>query len=545
MKTYKITFLPDNKTVIAQAGSTILETAQKSGIYITGVCGGDVVCGKCRVIIKSGKVKTEPTGLLTPQEIKEGVVLACYSNVIEDIVVEIPPESRAEEGEVLLKGKAFRKTSCQKSSVKGDYGLAVDIGTTTVVAYLINQSSGKTLGAMGAFNRQITYGDDIITRIIFAGEKGGMEKLHQAVIGNINNLITALAFESKIKPDDIKSITVAGNTTMIHLLMKQDPGYLRREPYLPKSKRVEPIRASELGIKINPKGLLSCVPNVSSYVGGDVIAGLVACGMAEKDELALYVDMGTNGEMVLGNKEWLASVACSVGPAFEGSGIKSGTRAVKGAIDDVSINKSGCKALVRTIGKGKPKGICGSGLIELISEMLKARIINKAGKISTDIKSPFIRKGDEGTEYVVVPAKDSLSGRDIVITQPDIDNIIRSKAAVYAGARTLLNKMNLTFKDIKRFYIAGAFGSHLDIEKSIAIGMLPDITRSKFKYIGNGSVAGASMILLDKSCMEKAEELADKMAYVDLSGDNIFHEEFISAMFLPHTDIKLFQSLRG
>jgi len=544
MKTCKITFLPDNKTVIAKPGSTILEAAQDSGVYITSVCGGDAVCGKCRVIIKSGKVEAKPTGLLTPEEIKEGIILACNSKVVEDIIVEIPPESRAEEGEVLLKGKLIGKSSGRrKGSAKGNYGLAVDIGTTTVVAHLVDKVSKKTMGVAGAFNRQIAYGDDIITRIIFAGEKSGMEKLNTAVVGNINNLISELVSESNIKTDDITSIMVAGNTTMIHLLMKQDPGYLRRVPYLPSSKRVPIIRAAELGIRINPAGLLSCAPNVSSYVGGDVIAGILVSGMTERDELAMYVDMGTNGEMVLGNKEWLASVACSVGPAFEGSGIKSGTRAVKGAIDKVSISKSDYKASVSSIGKAKPKGICGSGLIELISEMLKARIINKAGKIANDIKSPFIRKGDEGLEYVVVPAKDSQTGRDIAITQPDIDNIIRSKAAVYAGARTLLKKMHFTFNDIKKFYLAGAFGSHLDIEKSIAIGMLPDIPLKKFRYIGNGSVMGASMILLDGSKMEKAQGLADKMAYVDLSGDNIFHEEFISAMFLPHTDVVLFPSV--
>jgi uncharacterized 2Fe-2S/4Fe-4S cluster protein (DUF4445 family) len=544
MKTFKITFLPDNKIVTAKSGSTILEAAQGSGVYITSVCGGDVVCGKCRVIIKSGKVEAEPTGLLSPEEIKEGIILACNSKVVEDITVEIPPESRAEEGEVLLEGKSIDKpTVRRKASAKADYGFAVDIGTTTVVAHLIDRATKKTMGVAGTFNRQIAYGDDIITRIIFAGEKGGMEKLNTAVVGNINNLISELVSESNIKTDDITSIMVAGNTTMIHLLMKQDPGYLRRGPYLPSSKRVPVIRAAELGIRINPDALLSCAPNVSSYVGGDVTAGILVSGMTERDELAMYVDMGTNGEMVLGNKEWVASVACSVGPAFEGSGIKSGTRAVKGAIDKVSLNKSDYKALVSSIGKAKPKGICGSGLIELISEMLKARIINKAGKIANDIKSSFIRKGDEGLEYVVVLAKDSQTGRDIAITQADIDNIIRSKAAVYAGARTLLKKMHFTFNDIKKFYLAGGFGSHLDIEKSIAIGMLPDIPRKKFRYIGNGSVAGASMILLDSGCMKKAEELADKMAYVDLSGDNIFHEEFISAMFLPHTDMGLFQSL--
>lgn len=667
MKTCQIKFLPDNKTISIQKGTTILDAAREAGIYIASVCGGDGVCGKCRVIIRKGKarpvrnqgsksssdmtkvnrekeeisngVKTEPTGLLNKEEIDKGIVLACTAEVFEDITIEIPPESRAEQGEVLLKGNALNIYSSTESlesteltegkvfhhsplstkiflklppptledtvsdleriyrelskstelpnlqtslpnikhlskllresnweitvtlgkrneiteivqielgdTSKRNYGIAVDIGTTTVVTHLIDLVNEKTLGTMGSFNRQISYGDDIITRIIFASEKEGLEKLHLAVVENINSLIDALATEHKIKLDDITAIMVAGNTTMIHLLMRIDPTYLRKEPYIPTATTMPVIRAAEIGIKINPHGLLDCAPNVSSYVGGDVTAGVLVSGLAEQDELAMYIDMGTNGELVMGNKDWLVSCACSVGPAFEGSGIKSGTRAIKGAIQKIEISKKDYQASVSTIGNARPKGICGSGLVELLAEMVKVGLINRAGKIQSNIKSSLIRKTDEGLEYIIVPASKSGTKNDIVITQADLDNIIRSKAAVYAGARTLLRKMGYTFNDIRRFYIAGAFGHHLDIEKSVAIGMLPDIPRERFQYIGNGSITGASLMLLSYPAMIKVQKLANKITYIELSNDNTFNEEFISAMFLPHTELELFPSLKS
>lgn len=639
MKTCQIIFLPDNKKITVEKGMTLLDAAQQAKIYISSVCGGDGVCGKCRVIIKKGEVSTEPTGLLNADEIARGMVLACQSKVFEDIEVEIPPESRAEKGEILLaarrgldiysaveelessvvdeaklfthsplatkiflklpppnssdtvsdleriyrelrkkarlpilqtglaniKGlsRLLRENNWQVTAVLGkrngtteliqiepgdtsskNYGVAIDIGTTTVVAHLIDLVSKKTLGTMGTFNKQISYGDDIITRIIFARERAGLEKLHQAVTENINNLLATLARQHSIKLEDITAVMCAGNTTMIHLLLNIDPTYIRKEPYVPTANDLPVIRTAEAGIRINPRGLLACAPNVASYMGGDVTAGLLASGMYKKDELALYIDMGTNGEMVLGNKDWLACCACSIGPAFEGSGIKSGTRAIKGAIQKLKISPSDYTTQISTIGNARPRGICGSGLIELLTEMQEAGIINRAGKINQGLTTPRIRQGAEGLEFVVVPANESDTGRDIVITQPDLDNLIRSKAAVFGGARTLLKKMGYTFKDVQRFYIAGAFGSHLDLTKSIRMGLLPDLTPEKFQYIGNGSIAGATMILLSYGAMKKVHQMADKMTYMELSNDNIFNEEFISALFLPHTDLTLFPSVK-
>jgi uncharacterized 2Fe-2S/4Fe-4S cluster protein (DUF4445 family) len=643
MNKVKVKFLPFNKTVEINKGTTILESARLADIHIQSICGGDGVCGKCRVILKQGKVSSLTTSLLTPEEIDDGVILACESKVFEEVQIEIPPESRADEGEILLSARAqkyldiysaveelepdiiheakilfssplatklflnlappsledtvsdleriyrelrkigisaiqtglfnlrtlskfLRQNNYQitatlgkrngttelvfleaKDTSKTNYGLALDIGTTTVVAHLIDMVSKETLCAIGSFNKQITYGDDIISRIIFASERKGLEKLHLAVIDNINNLIQdSCSKKGNIKPDDISAVVCAGNPTMLHLLLNIDPTYLRKEPYVAVTNEMPVIRAAEVGIRINHRGLLACAPGVSSYIGGDITAGLLVSDLAEKQDVSMYIDMGTNGEIVLGNKDWLVSCACSIGPAFEGSGISSGTRAIKGAIQKVKIISPNATPSLETIGSTKPSGICGSGLIEIISEMLKAGIINRAGKIQPlksqipNPKSEIIRPGDEGLEYLIVPKERSATGRDIVLTQADIDHLIRSKAAVYAGISTLLKKMNYQIKDVQRFYIAGGFGSHLDITKSIEIGLLPAVPIENFQYIGNGSVEGARMILLSYIAMAKAKKIADKMTYIELSTDNIFTEEFVSAMFLPHTDLSLF-----
>jgi uncharacterized 2Fe-2S/4Fe-4S cluster protein (DUF4445 family) len=631
MKYCKITFLPDNKTVMVDTGSNILEAARKADISISSACGGNIVCGKCRVIVKSGNLKQESGGLLSPEELKQGLTLACATTISEDATIQIPPESHTEKEEVLLQGKLFnlneflktvlpgqlgeaglfkhsplatklllkfatlrsgnilnhlyeeiknqygypatlsntlnrRETEKLLSATDGEitltlgkvhdvteitniepgnklsrnHGLAIDIGTTTVVVHLVDLINKKTIDVAGSFNKQIAYGDDIITRIMFAEQKGGLEELNLAVTENINSLTDLLLANNNLKTDDINAVMVAGNTTMIHLFLNINPSYLRKEPYMPTSRDITIIPAKDAGIIVNPHGLLSCAPNVSSFVGGDVTAGVLVSGLTEKDELSMYIDMGTNGEIVFGNKDWLSCCACSIGPAFEGSGMKSGTRAVKGAIQKITISLDDYRAMCSVIGDVKPKGICGSGLIDLISEMLKTGLINRAGKIQKENKSHLIRNTEEGLEYIVVPATESGTEKDIVISQPDLDNLVRSKAAVYAGARTLIRKIGYTFEDIKRFYIAGAFGSHLDIEKAISIGMLPDIPKERFEYIGNASVTGAALILLSYPAMIKVQEVADAMTYIELSNDNIFHDEFMSAMFLPHTDLTLF-----
>ncbi|MDD5253414.1 MAG: ASKHA domain-containing protein, partial [Candidatus Omnitrophica bacterium] len=333
-----------------------------------------------------------------------------------------------------------------------------------------------------------------------------------------------------------------GNTTMIHLLLSVDPGHIRKEPYVPTANFLPVLRAAEAGININPRGLLSCVPGVSSYVGGDTTAGVLSSGIYQNDKLCILIDIGTNGEIVLGNKDFLVACAASAGPAFEGSGITSGMRASNGAIQKVSINKADFEVGYSTIGDKKPKGICGSGYIDLLSSMLEAGIIDKGGKIKTEGKR--IRQTATGKEFIVCFKHESDSLSDIVITEADIENLKRSKAAIFSATAILVKHLGLSFSEIHKIFIAGGFGTYLDIERAIGIGLLPDLSRSKFAFIGNSALAGANQILLSNQAMAMANTLASKITYFELSVDPGYMDEYGQALFFPHTDLTKFPSVR-
>ena len=330
---------------------------------------------------------------------------------------------------------------------------------------------------------------------------------------------------------------------MTHLLLKIDPQYIRKEPYVPTASFVPVIRASEVGIKINPRGLLSCVPAVASYVGGDMTAGVLAAGINKSSDLSVLIDMGTNGEIVLGNKDWTVCAACSSGPAFEGSGMKCGMRARLGAIQTVEISKD-FDVQYAVIGNGKPHGICGSALIDILAEFLKVGVVERSGKIKRSLNTNRIRINEDNiAEFVLVFKEETDTNEDIVISETDIDNLIRAKGAIYSGTAILVRSMGLGFNDVKHFYISGAFGSHLNIEKAIFFGLLPDIPREKYKFIGNSSIAGARMCLLSMENYEEASEIAQKMTSFELSSVPQYMDEYMSALFLPHTDLSLFPTV--
>jgi len=426
---------------------------------------------------------------------------------------------------------------------KRNFGVALDIGTTTIVAQLVDLNTRKTLGTKATHNRQVSYGEDVITRMVYAGKKDGLEKLHHVVIDTINELISVLSTEHQISLSEITGVMCAGNMTMSHLLLRVDPTYLRREPYVPTANFMPVIRAAEAGIKINPRGLLACLPGVSSYVGADIVAGVLASGIDEADKLSMLIDIGTNGEIVLGNREWLVCCSSSAGPAFEGSGVHSGVRAMEGAIQKIEIDPEDYKVKYFTIGGNKPVGICGSGYIDALAELLKAGVIERSGKIRENLDTKRVREGEEGLEFVLVWGRDSDTNEDIIITQADITNLIRSKGAIYTAADILAKKTNLELKDIEKIYLAGGFGNYLNIEKSIWIGLLPDLDRKKFEFIGNSSLAGAKFALLSYEAMMKTREIAKKMTYIELSVDPSFMNEYTGALFLPHTDLGRFPTV--
>jgi uncharacterized 2Fe-2S/4Fe-4S cluster protein (DUF4445 family) len=436
-----------------------------------------------------------------------------------------------------------------------NYSIVIDIGTTTIFGQILDLNGcvvfacpgglcdGSMLFALAEasdYNGQISYGEDVITRIVYSQRPGGLKKLQEVVVTTINKIIQELLQMSQIDRSLISHLVIAGNTTMTQLLLGLDPKYLREEPYVPTANFIPPVRAVHLGINIGEHVHVYIFPMVASYVGGDIVAGILGSGVFQRETLTLYIDIGTNGEIVLGNKDWLASVSCSAGPAFEGAGIKFGMRATRGAIEEVSINPRTYEPMILTIGRTRPTGICGSGLIDSAAELLETGMIDQNGKFHRDLPTDRVRPGPDGYEYVLARKEETLIHEDIVLTEIDIENLIRTKASMYAGCKVLLESVGLGFNDVEQVIIAGGFGRHLDLEKAITIGLLPEIAVEKFLFVGNGSLLGARLLSFSKDLLKETERIALMMTNLELSNHPTFMNEFIAAMFLPHTDASAF-----
>jgi uncharacterized 2Fe-2S/4Fe-4S cluster protein (DUF4445 family) len=425
------------------------------------------------------------------------------------------------------------------------YAVAMDIGTTTVYGQLIDLITGEVIARVGDFNAQISYGEDIISRLVFAEKPGGLDRLHGAVVGTVNGILEKLVKKAVIDCDDISSVTLAGNTTMTQLLLRVNPRYIRRSPYVPASTLYPPISASEVGIQIGEHVSALVYPLISSYVGGDIVAGVMGSGLYRTEKLTLFMDIGTNAEVVIGNREWLACAAASAGPALEGGGIEFGMRAAKGAIEDFSIDPVTYEPMVLTIGNKPPRGICGSGLIAVVATLFELGVINQRGKYNRDLNTPRIRETDGIREYVLVWADQSQAGRDIVLTEPDIDNFIRAKGAIYSASMTLLAEVGLDIRDIEQIIMAGGFGSYIDLEKSMTVGLLPETDPEKVTFIGNGSLLGAKMSALTNRIRKDVGQVMQRMTNFELSETPSYMDNYIAALFLPHTDIDLFPKIKA
>lgn len=419
------------------------------------------------------------------------------------------------------------------------YGVAVDIGTTTVVLYLVDLIDGRLTDVGSTYNSQTRYGDDVITRIIYAVENRGLEELREAVISDINNLLRPLLERHDIKREEIESVVIAGNSTMTHIFWGLNPCYIREEPYIPAVNFFPRWRAEFSRLDTNTLAPVYTFPCVASYVGGDIVSGVLASKMNRKSEIALFMDIGTNGEIVVGNNEWLVTTACSAGPCFEGSGIKHGMRATEGAIESLKIDPDTFEPAYAVIGDSEPIGICGSGMIDTVSDMFLTGIIDQKGKFVREIKTNRIRDRVEGPEFLIC----TRDGRDIVLTQVDIENILRAKAAMYAGISLLLKEVSLDLNAIEKVYIAGGFGNYIDIDRAIILGMLPDLPKERFSFLGNTSITGAYLALLSKELRQEAGIIASKMTNIELSVSKGFMDEYMSALFLPHTDMRQFPTV--
>ncbi len=441
-------------------------------------------------------------------------------------------------------------------------GAAVDIGTTTVSLYLVDLLTGEVLTKAAEYNGQIKRGEDVISRIIYAGKNNGLQELQSMVVDTINELIERATRRTKVEPAKIYKMTVAGNSTMTHLLLGLSPNSIRLEPFVTTVNHPPPVRASELGLNIHPQANVDCLPGVASYVGADISAGVIGSQMCASEALTLFLDVGTNGETVMGDCDWLISCACSAGPAFEGAGVHHGMRATIGAIEEVWINGDTYEPDYRVIPNPKleaqgqptpPRGICGSGLISLLSEMFITGVVDKSGNLNfspppvspgeADKRGPRVRRGEHGPEYVIAWADDTDHGQDIVITAVDIDNLMRAKGAIYAGFSVLAQSVGIDLSMVERVLIGGSFGQYINVEKAVQIGLLPDMPWEAFHFLGNTSLQGALLALLNREYRQQISEAAAKMTYLELSADNSFYDAFTSALFLPHTDLTKFPSV--
>lgn len=632
---HTIHFLPDDIRVKVAPGENILTAAAAAGVYIHAYCGGDGVCGKCKVHLEKGEVECDPVATLKQADYDKGIRLACKTRVLSDVTVRIP-ETVKSDGKA-LKPKTTRAISARsletlvgtwkvdppvgklflqlpppsiddnisdmqrlmraikiampenpepnydhpqlirelsgilreagwevtvillhgKGAAEPDriiavepgnttdrlYGLAVDIGTTTVNGVLIDLNSGEVIAEGSGYNSQIGYGEDVISRMIYAARPGGLKGLQEKVVYTINGIIEEMCRKVIISPSDISYIMTAGNTVMAHLLLGINPRYIREAPYVPSVSQFPLTKAADLGIMAHPSVRLFLYPCISSYVGGDIVAGVHACQMHKSEQISLFIDIGTNGEIVVGNQDWMVCAACSAGPAFEGGGIKHGMRASQGAIENFHIHPESYDPMIVTIGHTKPRGICGSGLISIVSELLEAGVIDPQGKFNRDLNHPRIREGEDRWEYVLAWGRDSMTGEDIVITEVDLDNLMRAKGAMYAGYQTLLESVGLGFGDLDRIILAGNFGAYIDLERAICIGLLPDIERERFYYLGNASLLGCQISLLDHRRFRERVEVRKLMTNIELSENPDFMNHYMAALFLPHTDLSLFPSV--
>jgi uncharacterized 2Fe-2S/4Fe-4S cluster protein (DUF4445 family) len=615
-----VTFLPSYRKIDVARGSTILDAAQKAGLNINVVCGGQGKCGKCVVYVQSGKTEFDRqkySRFFSEEELVKGACLACETLVQGDLQVLVPDSTLIQEQKILVEGRdegiefhpsvrkyyvelhpptltdpspdltrllwgiqrsggpvaekiyvplevmreipnllrhsdwkvtgtvalvpgGYRLVDLQENDTsKRIFGAAVDLGSTTVVVYLWDLVSGKVVAIASNYNKQISCGEDILARVNFA-RKNGLAKLQTLAAESINTALTAASNTAGIDREDIYEVVVAGNTVMTHMLLGIDPAYIIAEPYVPVVQRALSVAASRIGIAGNENCGLFAFPAVSDFIGGDIIADILSCGMSKQEEISLLIDIGTNFEVVLGNREWMFSCAGAAGPALEGGEVLFGMRANPGAIEKITVDPFTLNTFYSTINNIKPRGITGSGLIDLLAELISACVIDRTGRINVSIENKRIREGDHFPEFVVAWAGETDIGKDIVITENDIKNLIMSKASIHAACVTLMKEAGVTRHDISTIFFAGAFGNYLDKKNATIIGLIPEIEINKIKNIGNGAVTGANLALINRRERKTLDEIASRIAYIELNAEPSFMDEYTSSTFLPHTDLTLF-----
>jgi len=621
---FEVIFQPEGKRVKCPSGVTVLEAARAVSVDITAVCGGLGKCGKCRVIIETGKEDLNPIteterDLLSEAELSTGYRLACQVLVRKNLVVRVPERSRTGRQRLLIEGveapvklepylrkyfvelprpglsdlrsdaerlldalrikygledlviepfvlqglpSALRETDWKATvTIWGDrfiidvepgdttnrlFGCAIDIGTTKIAGYLLDLNSGMVLAVDSLINPQVAYGEDVISRIAYAS-KGAKElrDLQGSVVEGINRILTSLMDKTGVDSSEIYEITIVGNTAMHHIFFGVNPKYVALAPYPPVVRSSIDVKARDIGLGINPNGNIHALPVIGGFVGADAIAVMLATKLYERDEVCMALDIGTNTEVILGNKDLVMVTSCASGPAFEGAHIKHGMRAATGAIESIRIDPETLEVRYKVIDDAKPCGICGSAIVDAVAEMLKAGVIDTFGAFNREAKSPRLRLSEDGWEFVIAWGSETATGKDIVVTQRDIREIQLAKAAIHAGCMILMRKMKLKESEISSLFLAGAFGTYINPESARIIGMYPEIPLSRVHAVGNAAGTGARICLVSKSMRKKAEEIHKIIKYVELAAEPNFQSEFLNSYFLPYTDLSKYPETIG
>jgi uncharacterized 2Fe-2S/4Fe-4S cluster protein (DUF4445 family) len=641
VKRVQIVFQPSGRRGEIEAGKSVLEAARTLGVGIEAACGGARVCGKCRVVVETGRFEKlnltssadhiSPVGeaekkFLTAEELARGYRLACNAFLSGDLVVTVPEESRSAKQVILEKGRErqielrpavknvtvtlapatlsdfrddarrlldaleketglhgltvdfpvlrnlpeiLRQNDWQATATiwqgkevirvapgrrETSLGVAIDVGTTTLAAFLCDLTTGAVLAKASRMNPQIGYGEDVLARISYAAsEPDGRKKLQDAIIEAINALAVDMAEKAGFVADDVDEMVLVYNTAMHHLALGLDPRYVGRAPFAPAVREPLDVKARDLGVKINPSGNVYSLPVEAGFVGADNVAVLLAEEPYNSDAVKLIIDIGTNGEIDLGNKNRLLSTSCATGPALEGAQIAFGMRAAPGAIERVKIDPMTYEPRYKVIGQDEwypvpydwhptvqkvgAQGICGSGVIDAIAAMHKAGVISKAGRIDAKLNTPRVRRGESGKlEYVLAWAKETAVGKDIVITQADIRAVQLAKAALYVGAQYLMERYGVDHVD--EVILAGAFGSYIDKESAMAIGMFPDCDLSRVHAVGNAAGDGARIALLDVEKRREAAKVARRVEFIETAAEPDFQKKFMDAIAIPHAKDK-------
>jgi uncharacterized 2Fe-2S/4Fe-4S cluster protein (DUF4445 family) len=617
MKKFHVIFLPSGRRGEVPEGRTVLEASIELGGGIESICGGKRSCGKCKIKRVQGDLSpfTEEEGkLITESEKMEGYRLGCAAQILGNVQIFIPEQSRTQE-QVVRKEASERSIELKPAIIprfvelsppslhdplgdldrlqnalsKNDhlfriridtpalqklsrvlrqgqwkvttatwmdeeildvrpgrvdalYGIAIDVGTTTVAGYLCNLTTGELVATQSMMNPQVVYGEDVMSRIAYTvAHPDGLETVHRSIIDALNQLIGAAAQRSGLSSEDILELALVGNTAMHHLVLKIDPQHLAVSPFTPVVHRSMNMKARDLGLKVHPSANVHILPIEAGFVGADNVGVLIAEEPYRQDAMALIIDIGTNGELVMGNSKRLLSSSCATGPALEGAHIKFGMRAAPGAIERVRIDPETLEVNFRTIGEkdwhlesksASAVGICGSGIIDVVAELFRNKILLPGGRFSEAIPSSRMRISDQGPEFVVAWRNETSIGKDITITQQDIRNVQLAKGALYAGAKLMMKKLGV--EKLDKVILAGAFGTYINKEAAMILGMFPDCDLRNVYAVGNAAGDGARIALLNREKRVEADEIARNVEYVELTIEKDFQKEFISALPFPH-----------